>query len=355
VDKRKIEKKGKKTPVSSNKITVLSPDQRRAQGKALRDKVPRSTHAGWTSPADRRDPIDILIESNRGRVPELIPIRFGRMLESPFAFFRGSAAIMAAVGGVATPERQINFDINDFDETLPAPWEWDLKRLAASIVIAARHLELSESAAAKATRASARAYRERMMDYSSMRALDIWYDRVTLDDVLAEAPNEEVRTRIMKRIQKAQESSSSEVIFLKLAEFDGEQSKTIPRSYSMSFRKLAKGSIIKQRWQPIATHYPNTSDGSLIGSSYAMSQPKLSAWEALAPAASSLCLWPLTTPPYFCRSRRLVHPSSNPMQGKASMPTMASALGGMPNYCRFTAPCAPGYWLAPMHVREMPD
>jgi len=245
VSKRKIENKGKKTPASSNKITVLSPDQRRAQGKALRDKVPRSTHAGWTSPADRRDPIDILIESNRGRVPELIPIRFGRMLESPFAFFRGSAAIMAAdlvhtpvsdvfvqacgdahlmnFGGVATPERQINFDINDFDETLPAPWEWDLKRLAASIVIAAHHLELSESAAAKATRASARAYRERMMDYSSMRALDIWYDRVTLDDVLAEAPNEEVRTRIMKRIQKAQESSSSEVIFLKLAEFDGEQ------------------------------------------------------------------------------------------------------------------------------------
>ena len=173
-------------------------------------------------------------------------------------------------------------------------------------------------------------------------------------------------------------------------------SKTIPRSYSMSFRKLAKGSTIKQHWQPIATHYPNTSDGSLSGSSYAMSQPKLSAWEALAPAASSLCLWPLTTTPYFCRSRRLVHPSSNPMQGKASMPTMASALsqgngsckrqptsfsvgplpkmastfisgssgmsksarllrGGMPNYCRFTAPCAPGYWLAPMHVREMPD
>ncbi|MGU5651859.1 DUF2252 domain-containing protein [Aeromonas allosaccharophila] len=245
MNKRKIENKGKKTSASSNKIKVLSPDQRRAQGKALRDKVPRSTHAGWTSPADRRDPIDILIESNRGRVPELIPIRFGRMLESPFAFFRGSAAIMAAdlvhtpvsgvfvqacgdahlmnFGGVATPERQINFDINDFDETLPAPWEWDLKRLAASIVIAARHLELSESAAAKATRASARAYRERMMDYSSMRALDIWYDRVTLDDVLAEAPNEEVRTRIMKRIQKAQESSSSEVIFLKLAEFDGEQ------------------------------------------------------------------------------------------------------------------------------------
>lgn len=245
VDKRKAASQGKKQPGSSSKLTVLSPEQRRAQGKALRDKVPRSTHAGWTPPADRRDPIDLLIESNSGRVPELIPIRFGRMLESPFAFYRGSAAIMAAdlvhtpvsgvlvqacgdahlmnFGGFATPERQIIFDINDFDETLPAPWEWDLKRLAASIAIAARHLELSESAAAKATKAAACAYRERMMDYSSMRALDIWYDRVTLDDVLAEAPNEEVRTRIMKRIQKAQGSSSADALFPKMAEFDGEQ------------------------------------------------------------------------------------------------------------------------------------
>jgi uncharacterized protein (DUF2252 family) len=241
--KRKSEGKAIKQPAADSEIRVLSPDQRRAQGKALRDKVPRGAHAGWAPPEDRRDPVEILLESNSDRVPELIPIRFGRMLQSPFAFYRGTAAIMAAdlahtpvsglrvqacgdahlmnFGGFATPERQVIFDINDLDETLPAPWEWDLKRLTASIAIAARHLELPESAAAKAVKAAACNYRERMMDYSSMRALDVWYDRVTLEAVLAEAPNEEIRSRISKRIQKARESSSADAIFPKMTAFDG--------------------------------------------------------------------------------------------------------------------------------------
>jgi uncharacterized protein (DUF2252 family) len=137
-----------------------------------------------------------------------VPIRFGRMLQSPFAFYRGSAAIMAAdlastpnsglrvqacgdahllnFGGFATPERQVIFDINDLDETLPAPWEWDLKRLTASVVIAAHHLQLKESEAAQAATATVRAYRERMADYSSMRSLDVWYDTITVERVLAE-------------------------------------------------------------------------------------------------------------------------------------------------------------------------
>jgi uncharacterized protein (DUF2252 family) len=243
VDKRISGAKTKRDAAAESEISVLSPDQRRAQGKALRDKVPRSAHAGWTPAKHRRDPVDILIESNSDRRPELIPIRFGRMLQSPFAFYRGTAAIMAAdlartpvsglrvqacgdahlmnFGGFATPERQVIFDINDLDETLPAPWEWDLKRLTASIAIAARHLQLSESAAAKASRAAACTYRERMMDYSSMRALDVWYDRVSLESVLAEAPSEELRVRITKRIQKARESSDADAIFPKLARFDG--------------------------------------------------------------------------------------------------------------------------------------
>ncbi len=141
-----------------------SADEKRAAGKALRDATPRDAHGGWKPAKDRRDPIDLLHESNEGRLPELIPIRFGRMAQSPFAFYRGSAAVMAAdlastpttglrvqacgdahlmnFGGFATPERNIFFDINDFDETLPAPWEWDVKRLAASIVIAAQDLKL---------------------------------------------------------------------------------------------------------------------------------------------------------------------------------------------------------------------
>ena len=127
-----------------------SADERRAEGRALRDNVPRELHGGWKAPSDRRDPVELLTESNKDRMPQLIPIRHGRMVESPFAFFRGSAALMAAdlartpvtglrvqacgdahllnFGGFATPERNFIFDINDFDETLPAPWEWDLKR-----------------------------------------------------------------------------------------------------------------------------------------------------------------------------------------------------------------------------------
>lgn len=240
---KRVAKGSNKQSSKQNKVDVLSPDQRRAQGKALREKVPRSSHAGWSPPKNRRDPIEILVESNQGRLPELIPIRFGRMLQSPFAFYRGTAAIMAAdlaktpasgprvqacgdahlmnFGGFATPERQINFDINDLDETLPAPWEWDLKRLAASVALAAHHLELPDSEAAKAVKATACAYREQMADYSSMRALDVWYDRITLEKVLAEAPSDEVRARISKRIQKARDSSLAEAIFPKMAEYDG--------------------------------------------------------------------------------------------------------------------------------------
>ncbi|RLJ65223.1 DUF2252 domain-containing protein [Sulfurisoma sediminicola] len=222
---------------------VLSADERRAQGKALRDAVPRETQGGWKPPRKRRDPVEILTESNKGRLPDLVPIRFGRMSQSPFAFYRGAAAIMAAdlagtpssglrvqacgdahlmnFGGFATPERQVIFDINDLDETLPAPWEWDLKRLTASLVIAARHLELSETEAARVATATARAYREHMADYSSMRALDVWYDRITAEQVLAAFPSEKGRTVAAKRLQKARESSASEAIFPKLAEYDG--------------------------------------------------------------------------------------------------------------------------------------
>src|SRR5580693_5069932 len=136
-------------------------EDRLAAGKKLREKVPRSSHSLWTSEKNRVDPIALLQESDRGRLPILLPIRYARMRQSPFAFIRGSAPLMAAdlattpitgirvqacgdchvanFGGFGTPERQLVFDINDFDETLPAPWEWDIKRLAASMVLATRH------------------------------------------------------------------------------------------------------------------------------------------------------------------------------------------------------------------------
>src|SRR6476661_1885938 len=161
-----------------------SRDQQYAEGKAIRDTCLRASHAVWKPPTDRVDAIEILEASNKRRLPELIPVRYGRMLPSPFAFFRGAAAIMAAdlahtpatgirvqacgdahlmnFGVFATPERRLVFDVNDFDETLPAPWEWDVKRLATSFLIASRSNGFSESAARKTALCCVRSYRERM-------------------------------------------------------------------------------------------------------------------------------------------------------------------------------------------------
>lgn len=217
--------------------------ERRKAGKILRDTVSRHAHAGWKAPDGRRDPVEILLESNEGRLPSLIPIRFGRMMQSPFSFYRGSASVMAAdlattpdsglrvqacgdahllnFGGFATPERNIVFDINDLDETLPAPWEWDLKRLAASVAIAGRHLQLTEREAARAAVASVRSYREHMADYSSMKALAVWYDAIGLEDVLKLA-QELHHTSTAERVERARARGTSEHVWPKLAEHIGD-------------------------------------------------------------------------------------------------------------------------------------
>jgi uncharacterized protein (DUF2252 family) len=232
-----------KTPVASTHDVLSHDERRRADGKALRDKTPRASHGGWKPHKGRRDPIAILQESNEGRVPQLIPIRFGRMAQSAFAFYRGAAAVMAAdlavtpasglrvqacgdahmmnFGGFATPERNIFFDINDFDETLPAPWEWDVKRLAASLVIAARHIGLADSEAARAATEAVCCYRERMADYSSMRALDVWYDRIDLDRVLKVLPNPAEAERVRRRVEQARQKSLPECLYPKLVDHHG--------------------------------------------------------------------------------------------------------------------------------------
>jgi hypothetical protein len=170
----------------------LSREARLAAGRSLRDSMPRSSHASWKKPDRRRDPIDVLKESNRARMPELVPIRYGRMLRSPFTFLRGSAGLMASdlaatpVSGIrvqacgdchlinfglfSTPERNLIFDINDFDETLPAPWEWDLKRLAVSFAVAVRDIKLADKVARAGAMECARTYRERMREFSKMSA-----------------------------------------------------------------------------------------------------------------------------------------------------------------------------------------
>jgi uncharacterized protein (DUF2252 family) len=193
----------------------LSRAERLAAGKALRDTVPRASHAEWKPPAKHRDPIDILEKSNKDRVQELVPIRYGRMLRSPFTFLRGSAGLMAYdlattpstglrvqacgdchllnFGLFATPERNLVFDINDFDETLPAPWEWDLKRLAVSFAVCARDNKLTDADAREAAQACGRNYREQLREYSHKSPLDVWYARLDADTLIANAPDEKAK------------------------------------------------------------------------------------------------------------------------------------------------------------------
>jgi len=171
-----------------------------AAGKALREKVPRTLHAKWVPSANRPDPIELLKNSDRGRLAELLPIRYARMRRSPFGFFRGAAAVMAFdlsrtpatgirvqacgdchvlnFGGFGSPERRLVFDINDFDETLPAPWEWDLKRLATSIVLAGGDRGESTQQCAETVRQMVASYRQHMRAYARMRAIDAWYSHI---------------------------------------------------------------------------------------------------------------------------------------------------------------------------------
>jgi uncharacterized protein (DUF2252 family) len=184
---------------------VFTPDEWRAKGRERRASVSRSSHAEWAPPADRPDPVAVLEEQARTRVPDLIPIRYGRMLASPFSYFRGAAAPMAwdlahtpttdirvqacgdahllNFGMYAAPDRRLVFDVNDFDETLPAPFEWDVKRLAASFAVAARDHGYKDRDAHTAARLTVRSYRTKMASYAAMRFVDVWYSRIDIDEV----------------------------------------------------------------------------------------------------------------------------------------------------------------------------
>ena len=220
-------------------------EERWETGKRLRERVPREKHAGWTPPKDRPDPIDLLIKSNSTRIPELVPIRHVRMLTSSFAFLRGSAVVMASdlsrtpktgirvqacgdchllnFGAFATPERQLIFDINDFDETLPAPWEWDLKRLAASFAVAASYINLSRRDATTASESAVRSYRKWMGRYSQMRVLDLWYDHIDLEQLIKGMPDAEWQRRWRERVAKERARSIVEHDFPKLAAHRGKR------------------------------------------------------------------------------------------------------------------------------------
>ena len=201
-----------------------SPDERREAGRAMRAAVPRSGHGDWSSPSDRPDPVDVLEAQAASRLPELRLIRYARMAESPFAFFRGAAAVMAMdlastpatgirvqacgdahvdnFGLFASPERNIVFDINDFDETVPGPWEWDVKRLCASLRVAARQRGFSPAECDVVVTAAARTYRERLADYASWRVLDLWYERTEIKEVIEHFPKRH-RSHVQRDVKRA--------------------------------------------------------------------------------------------------------------------------------------------------------
>ncbi len=225
---------------SAEGITTFSTRaERYAAGKALRAKTPRTSHGEWAPASDRPDPIGLLEEQNRTRVPELVPIRYGRMSLSPFTFLRGSAVVMASdlaktpVSGIkvqlcgdahlsnfgifATPERNLDFDVNDFDETLPGPWEWDLKRLAASIIVAGRQNGFMAQANRQAVLRSIQEYQILMQRMASMYALDVWYQHLDVAQLL-ELAKPKGREELQKQIEKARKRRTNLGTFPKMAE-----------------------------------------------------------------------------------------------------------------------------------------
>ena len=202
-----------------------SRQERQASGKALRDSVPRSAHADWKPSAVRADIVELLEESNRGRLQELIPLRFSRMLQSPLAFYRGTANIMAEdlvklptthlrlqscgdchlqnFGWFASPERNLVFDVNDFDETRRAPWEWDVKRLVASVVLAARGLRASKPQQLELGEFVARTYREHLTEYESLAPLEMWYERLDAATLLNHASSTAGKKRSQQIVDAA--------------------------------------------------------------------------------------------------------------------------------------------------------
>ncbi|KPI31878.1 Protein of unknown function DUF2252 [Actinobacteria bacterium OV450] len=207
-----------------NATRRLSVEERAEAGRAARRRTPRSRNAEFEPPADRPDPLDVLEGQSADRVPELVPIRYGRMVESPFRFYRGAAAVMARdlantpdsglrvqlcgdahmlnYGLLGSPERNLLFDINDFDETLPGPWEWDVKRLAVSLAVAGRENGFTDTERAEIVRSAGRSYREQMRRYAGMSHLDVWYARIDAEQLRALADSE-LRSRGRKQVAES--------------------------------------------------------------------------------------------------------------------------------------------------------
>jgi uncharacterized protein (DUF2252 family) len=225
-----------------------TPSERAAEGKAARASARRSSHARWDPPADRASPVEVLRQQDAARVPELVPIRYERMLSSPFSFYRGGAAVMAAdlaagprsgldaqlcgdahlsnFGGFAAPDRTHVFDVNDFDETYPGPFEWDVKRLAASLAIAGRSRGFDDRRRGSTVLAAVREYREAMRSFATMRDVDVWYARLNFEQLWARwAPQARKRERkaVDADVAKAEHKDNLRALRKLTREVDGER------------------------------------------------------------------------------------------------------------------------------------
>ena len=213
-------------------LALLSPAERSNAGRALREAAPREAQSAWRPAANRADSVAILIEQGKNRIPELLPVRYSRMSTDPFAFLRGGAAIMAAdlattasadysvqscgdahlanFGAYASPEGTPVFDVNDFDETLPAPFEWDVKRLAASLVVAARVDSYGEKGARRLARTATRAYREHMAELAALPPLAAWNRRIDLTAAIADIESSSLRHAMRDRLKTTLKSGAQQ-------------------------------------------------------------------------------------------------------------------------------------------------
>ena len=220
-----------------------TPADRVARGKEIRKIVPRSSHAAWAPSADRVDPVTLITNQDKDRLQFLVPIRHYRMAESAFTFYRGAAAIMAAdlagtpstgltaqlcgdahlsnFGSFGTPTREQIFDINDFDETLPGPWEWDLKRLAASFVLAGRDNGFDDDDTRSMTRMAVAGYQDAMAKFTTMTTLDVWYAHLTLQQITDTLPKKKDRNRATKASAKARAKGSLRALDKLAEKIDG--------------------------------------------------------------------------------------------------------------------------------------
>jgi uncharacterized protein (DUF2252 family) len=232
---------------SADLASRVTAEERSVEGRMARATCPRSGHAAWTPPADRPDSVSLLEEQSASRVPELVPIRHGRMATTPFSFFRGAAAVMAAdlagtpvsgirvqlcgdahmsnFGGFASPDRDLIFSVNDFDETLPGPWEWDVKRLAASLAVAGRQRRFGAAERRSIVTRTVCQYRQAMRDFAAQGHLDVWYARLDAADML-ERWRQEATPKLVHAMEHAVEKAHTRDNYRALAklthEVDGE-------------------------------------------------------------------------------------------------------------------------------------